>query len=120
MDDIDNIDYLTLYNSKLYKDEEKYKKAKEIFFNHKKKCLNMLLVFKSNVDIENKSEEEINALIKESIGKTKNQALIEWAMNPLISYWGISFECLDKKDKEEFYKLDLNFEAFQDYAMEFN
>ena len=74
----------------------------------------MLLVFISNVDIENKSEEEINDLIKESIGKAKKQALVEWAMNPLISYWGISFEFLDKKDK-----LDLNFD-FRDYAMEFN
>ena len=36
MDDIDNIDYLTLYNSKLYKDEEKYKKRKEYFLIVKK------------------------------------------------------------------------------------
>ena len=41
-------------------------------------------------------------------------------MNALISFWGISFECLDKKDKEEFYKMDLNFETFQNYAKKFN
>ena len=59
MDYIDNIDYLTLNDSKINKDEEKYQNAKKIFFKIKKKCLNILLVFKLNFDIEKKVKKKL-------------------------------------------------------------
>ena len=82
----------------------------------------MSILDKLHLHFPNTSEEEDNILIKETIEKMKEYINIKFsfAMKILMSSWGISFKYLDKEAKEKISKMNLNFETFLNYSIDFN
>ena len=86
------------------------------FLERKKVALINTDVFKIFMsDLVNKTEEEINIMLKNAIIK-ESKGIVDFAMNYLIAPWGISYKGLDEKEKKEIYNLDFSFESFDNFA----
>ena len=82
---------------------------KRSFLERKKVALFNTNSFKYDwSDLDKKTEEEINIMLKEAIIK-ETKSLVNIGMTYLISPWGILYRGLDEKEKNEIYKLDFSF-----------
>ena len=89
---------------------------KRSFLERKKVALINTNPFKyDKSDLDKKTEEEINIMLKEAIIK-ETKSLVNIGMTYLIGPWGILYRGLDEKEKNEIYKLDFSFESFETFA----
>ena len=89
---------------------------KRSFLERKKVALINTNPFKyDKSDLDKKTEEEINIMLKEAIIK-ETKSSVNIGMTYLIGPWGILYRGLDEKEKNEIYKLDFSFESFETFA----